>query len=195
MHLIKFKICVVAGNGSRVVVTHQIFYSCYRLKNCFSLERLLVLSDGVQILCDFPVLIFYASLTERCIIFLYTSVWISNLELIQWQNLPFIENCGLLIFLTKLNICFSSAIINWNLHSKYCCSDQDSKYVMIILWSKQLKDQTVWLLSSFVNNSSINEHKNMKSIYIILLRGSWFWLYFLSAVGNVRFVYTLGIHI
>ena len=29
-------------------------------------------------------------------------------------------------------------------------------------WSKQLKDQPVLLLSSFVNNSSINEHKNMK---------------------------------
>ena len=26
MHLIEFKICVVVGNGSRVVVTHQIFY-------------------------------------------------------------------------------------------------------------------------------------------------------------------------
>ena len=27
MHLIEFKICVIVGNGSRVVVTHQIFYS------------------------------------------------------------------------------------------------------------------------------------------------------------------------
>ena len=31
-----------------------------------------------------------------------------------------------------------------------------------IQWSKQLKDQPVLLLSSFVHNSSINEHKNMK---------------------------------
>ena len=28
MHLIEFKICVVAGNGSHVVVTHQIFRFC-----------------------------------------------------------------------------------------------------------------------------------------------------------------------
>ena len=26
MHLIEFEMCVVAGNGSRVVVTHQIFF-------------------------------------------------------------------------------------------------------------------------------------------------------------------------
>ena len=29
-------------------------------------------------------------------------------------------------------------------------------------WSKELKDQPVLLLSSFVHYSSINEHKNMK---------------------------------
>ena len=31
-----------------------------------------------------------------------------------------------------------------------------------IHWSKQLKDQPVLLLSSFMHNCSINEHKNMK---------------------------------
>ena len=31
-----------------------------------------------------------------------------------------------------------------------------------VQWSKQLKDQLVFFLSSFVHNSSINEHKNMK---------------------------------
>ena len=31
-----------------------------------------------------------------------------------------------------------------------------------IHWSNQLKDQHVLLLSSFVHNSSFNEHKNMK---------------------------------
>ena len=31
-----------------------------------------------------------------------------------------------------------------------------------LTWSKQLKGQPVLLLSSFVHNSSINEHKNMK---------------------------------
>ena len=31
-----------------------------------------------------------------------------------------------------------------------------------IHWSKQLKDQPVLLLSSFKDNSSVNEHKNMK---------------------------------
>ena len=33
---------------------------------------------------------------------------------------------------------------------------------LIMHWSKQLKDQPVLLLSSFVHNSPINEHKNMK---------------------------------
>ena len=32
----------------------------------------------------------------------------------------------------------------------------------LIHWLKQLKGQPVLLLSSFVHNSSINEHKNMK---------------------------------
>ena len=31
-----------------------------------------------------------------------------------------------------------------------------------LYWSKQLKDQPILLLSSFIQNSSINEHKNMK---------------------------------
>ena len=41
---------------------------------------------------------------------------------------------------------------------------QDSLCIqkLLIHWSKQLKDQPVLLLSSFVHNSSIIEHKNMK---------------------------------
>ena len=36
-------------------------------------------------------------------------------------------------------------------------------YIYIYIhWSKQLNDQPVLLLSSFVHNLSINEHKNMK---------------------------------
>ena len=31
MYLIEFKICVIAGNGSRVVVTHQIFIILIKL--------------------------------------------------------------------------------------------------------------------------------------------------------------------
>ena len=38
---------------------------------------------------------------------------------------------------------------------------------------------------------TINIFIHLKSIYIILLRGSQIQLYFLSAVGNTRFVYTL----
>ena len=33
MHLIEFKICVIAGNGSRVVVTHQIYFRCCYFHN------------------------------------------------------------------------------------------------------------------------------------------------------------------
>ena len=35
-------------------------------------------------------------------------------------------------------------------------------YIRYIHWSKQLKGQPVLVLSSFVHNSSINEHRNMK---------------------------------
>ena len=38
----------------------------------------------------------------------------------------------------------------------------DTLLISYIHWSKQLKGQPVLLLSSFVHNSSINEHKNMK---------------------------------
>ena len=35
-------------------------------------------------------------------------------------------------------------------------------HLTYLQWSKQLKDRPVLLFSSFGNNSSINEHKNMK---------------------------------
>ena len=38
MHLIEFKICIIAGNGSRVVVTHQIFI--------FTLEAIFLQNRG-----------------------------------------------------------------------------------------------------------------------------------------------------
>ena len=40
-----------------------------------------------------------------------------------------------------------------------------------IPWSKQLKDQPVLLLSSFVHNSSINEHKKMKLREKLVMKG------------------------
>ena len=39
---------------------------------------------------------------------------------------------------------------------------QTKLFTSQIYWSKQLKDQPVLLFSSFVQNSSINEHNNMK---------------------------------
>ena len=35
-------------------------------------------------------------------------------------------------------------------------------FVMIIHWCSKLKEQPVLSLTSFVHNSSVNEHKNMK---------------------------------
>ena len=49
----------------------------------------------------------------------------------------------------------------WNRYRKIIsCKKKAFKYH--IYWPKQLKDQPVLLLSSFVHNTSINEHKNMK---------------------------------
>ena len=49
--------------------------------------------------------------------------------------------------------------LNWRVQSFF-------GHIKYISWqihgSKQLKDQPVLLLSSFVHNSSINEHENMK---------------------------------
>ena len=48
----------------------------------------------------------------------------------------------------------------------------ECSYVEIYLhWSKQLKDQPVLLLSTFVRNSSINERKNMKLRKILVMKG------------------------
>ena len=49
--------------------------------------------------------------------------------------------------------------------NKECCSQTQEilkeQIVQTVLYSK-LKEQTVLLFSSFVHNSSINEHKNIK---------------------------------
>ena len=49
MHLIEFKMCVIAGNGSRVVVTHQIFKLNVEFENLQLQKKLmlfLIPSDG-----------------------------------------------------------------------------------------------------------------------------------------------------
>ena len=90
---------------------------------------------------------------------------------------------------TKIgNFKMDPKIKNWNITFHTCSATNE-------FTGKLLKNFTK--INFFAKNKLFHKDNfpHTKSIYIILLRGSQIWLYFLSAVGNVRFVYTLGIHI